>query len=194
MTARNSGDIASFVSTSMRRDSASSSVRIRTCEAVENARSGQLRQQSNPSVYSSSEKNLKDAVLLPILLRQAVAMLDGIELLLTSGATHAANLQMRALFEASVYIDWILLGDSERKAEYYYVHNLRRKRVWARRTQSGSPESQEFIAMMNKSGVPIDDKLREASKNELQEIDRILSQPKFAVDRKSTRLNSSHTV
>jgi len=35
--------------------------------------------------------------------------------------------------------------------------------------------------MMNKSGVPIDDKLREASKNELQEIDRILSQPKFAV-------------
>ena len=134
-----------------------------------------------PRCYSSSEKNLKDAVLLPILLRQAVAMLDGIELLLTSGATHAANLQMRALFEASVYIDWILLGDSERKAEYYYVHNLRRKRVWARRTQSGSPESQEFIAMMNKSGVPIDDKLREASKNELQEIDRILSQPKFAV-------------
>ena len=88
-----------------------------------------------------------------ILLRQAVAMLDGVGILLANGATHAANLQMRALFEASVYMDWILLNDSERKADYYYVHNLRRKRIWALRTQPGSPESQEFITMMNKAGV-----------------------------------------
>lgn len=106
-----------------------------------------------PRCFSSSERSLKDAVVLAILLRQAVAMLDGVGILLANGATHAANLQMRALFEASVYMDWILLNDSERKADYYYVHNLRRKRIWALRTQPGSPESQEFITMMNKAGV-----------------------------------------
>lgn len=81
-----------------------------------------------PRCFTSSKRDFKDAVVLAILLRQAVAMLDGIQILLSSGAPHAANLQLRALFEASVYIDWILLGDSERKAQYYYVHNLRRKR------------------------------------------------------------------
>ncbi len=133
-----------------------------------------------PRCYASSDRGLRDVVVLAILLRQAVAMLDGAETLLSSGAVHAAHLQMRALFEASVYIDWILLSDSERKAAYYYVHNLRRKCLWAWRTQPGSAESQEFIAMMNKSGVQMNDELRESAKQQIQDIDRVLSQPKFA--------------
>jgi hypothetical protein len=133
-----------------------------------------------PRCYSSSGKSLKDAVLLAILLRQVVAMLDGVDLLLSSGAVYAATLQLRALFEASVYIEWILGGDSERKADYYYVHNLRRKRMWASRVQPASPESQEFLEFLNKSGISIDENTRKASQKELQEIDRILSQAKFA--------------
>lgn len=133
-----------------------------------------------PRCFSSSERDLKDAVVLAILLRQVLAMLDGVEVLLSNGSTHAAQLQLRALFEASVYIDWILESDSKNKADYYYVHNLRRKRLWASRTQPGSAESQEFITMMNKSGVQIDDKLKEAAKQQIQDIDRVLSQPKFA--------------
>jgi hypothetical protein len=133
-----------------------------------------------PRGFSSSDRNLKDVVVLAILLRQALAMLDGVDILLSNGAVHVAHLQMRALFEASVYIDWILLSDSERKAAYYYVHNLRRKRLWAWRTQPGSADSLEFITMMNKSGVQINDKLREASKEQIREIDRVLSQPTFA--------------
>jgi hypothetical protein len=133
-----------------------------------------------PRCFSSSERSMKDAVVLAILLRQVVAMLDGVEILLSNAAAHAAQLQMRALFEASVYIDWILESDSEKKAAYYYVHNLRRKRLWASRTQAGSAESQEFIAMMNKSGVQISDKIRESSRQQIQEIDRVLSQPKLA--------------
>lgn len=133
-----------------------------------------------PRCFNSSEKKLKDAVVLAILLRQAVAMLDAVEILLSSGAAHAAHLQMRALFEASVYIEWILESDSENKAAYYYVHNLRRKRLWASRTQTGSAESQEFIAMMDKSDLPVSDKLREDARRQIQDIDRVLSQPKFA--------------
>ena len=133
-----------------------------------------------PRCFSSSARDLKDAVVLAILLRQVVAMLDGIEVLLSNGAVHAAQLQLRALLEASVYIEWILQSDSEKKAAYYYVHNLRRKRLWASRTQPGSAESEEFIAMMTDTGVQINDRVREVSKQQLQDIDRVLSQPKFA--------------
>lgn len=133
-----------------------------------------------PRCFSSSERALKDAVVLGILLRQVVAMLDGIAILLSNGASYCANLQMRALFEASVYIDWILAADSENKARYYYVHNLRRKRLWASRTLPGSPESQEFVAGMNKSGVVIKDELSQSAKTQIDEIDRVLSGPKFA--------------
>jgi hypothetical protein len=133
-----------------------------------------------PRCYSSSAKNLKDAVVLAILLRQVVAMLDGVDILLVNGATHVSNLPMRALFEASAYIDWVLLQDSEKKADYYYVHNLRRKRLWAARAQGDSAQSQKFLDMMATVGVPINDELRDASKQHIQEIDRILAQPQFA--------------
>jgi len=68
-----------------------------------------------PMCFSSSDRTLKDAVVLAILLRQVVAMLDAIQVLLSNGAVHAAHLQLRALFEASIYIDWILESDSRKR-------------------------------------------------------------------------------
>ena len=133
-----------------------------------------------PRCYGSSERRLTEVVVLATLLPQAVAMLDGIDVLLSSGSIHTANLQMRALFEASVYIDWILLNQSEEKAAYYYVHNLRRKRMWALRTQTGSEESKDFLEMMEKEGVKIDSEVKESARQGIKEIDRILGQPKFA--------------
>lgn len=88
---------------------------------------------------------------------------------------------MRALFEASVYIDWILVSDSERKAFYYHVHNLRRKRTWARRIQPGSPEATSFAAEMGKYGLNVTDEIRGRSLQQIQEIDQILAKPELAV-------------
>jgi hypothetical protein len=130
-----------------------------------------------PRCFGSSGRSLKDAVVIGILLRQVVAMLDSAAILLSNGAVHAAQLQLRALFEASVYIDWILEGDSERKAVYYYVHNLRRKRLWAGRVQPGSTESKEFLDMMNEAGVQITEQTKEAARKQLQDIMRVLAQP-----------------
>ena len=134
-----------------------------------------------PRCFESSDRKLKDVMLLAVLLRQVIAMIDGVDILLSNGAVHAANLQMRALFEASVYIDWILLGDSENKAVYYYVHNLRRKRHWLMRTQPGTKQSQEFAEMLNNVGMPISDEVRDSAKARIKEIDRIISQPTLAV-------------
>jgi len=133
-----------------------------------------------PRCISSSDRKLEDAVLVAALLRQVVAMLDGVEVLLSEGAVYAANLQMRALFEASLCVDWMLAGDLEKKAQYYYVHNLRRIRMWARRTQPGSPEWQEFTSTVKDFGIKIEDHIRDSAKATLQEIDRVLAQSKFA--------------
>jgi Family of unknown function (DUF5677) len=140
-----------------------------------------------PRAFSSSGKTLGDAVVIGILLRQLVAMIDAIEILLCRSAVHAAALQLRAMFEASVYIDWILAGDRENKAAYYYVHNLLRLRLWAMRVQSGTAESSSFKGIMDKAGVPVDQTLGDEGKKQVQEIDRVLSQAGFAAVRDDLR-------
>jgi len=134
-----------------------------------------------PRCFTSSERKLKDVILIGVLLRQVVAMLDGMDVLLTNGATYAAHLQMRALFEAAVYIEWILQGNSERKTDYYYVHNLRRKRYLAARTQPGLVGAEPFLTMMNEIGVPLTDAATKSSEQLIREIDEVIAQPKFAV-------------
>jgi len=132
-----------------------------------------------PRAYSSSDRKLTDVVVIGALLRQVVAMVDAIEILLCKSAIHAATLQLRALFEASIYIDWILAADGENKSAYYYVHNLLRRRLWAMRVQTGTPESMSFSEVMKKDGLPLDNTLANEGKRLVKEIDRVLLQPRF---------------
>lgn len=98
--------------------------------------------------YHFSAKGIADAVVCGVLLKQIVSMLDAIETLVSSGAVHAAHLPARAAFEASLYLEWILVSDSEKKATYYYVSNLRQERLWASRTIHGTVESASFANAM----------------------------------------------
>jgi hypothetical protein len=97
-----------------------------------------------PRVYDSSNKKLEDIVIIGVLLKQVVSMIDAVEILISKGAVGPANLQARAAFESSIYIDWILMNESEKKAKYYYVSNLRTQRLWALRLKAGTPEREVF--------------------------------------------------
>src|SRR5512146_1365209 len=55
-----------------------------------------------PRCWSSSAKSRTDVVALVVLLKQVVALLDGAHVLITAGAIGPAQLQLRAIFEASV--------------------------------------------------------------------------------------------
>jgi hypothetical protein len=134
-----------------------------------------------PRSFASSGKTLGDAIVIGVLLRQIVAMLDAIEILLCRSAVHAATLQLRALFEASVYMEWMLAGDREKKAEYYYVHNLLRLRLWAMRVQPGTAESTNFKNSLN--GLPVDETLGTAGKKQVEDLEQILSQDPYVVIR-----------
>ena len=53
-------------------------------------------------------------------------------------------------------------------------------RIWASRTQRDSSESQEFSSVVKDFGIKLDDHVRDSAKETIKEIDRVLSQPKFA--------------
>ncbi len=55
------------------------------------------------------------------------------------------------------------------------------------RVQSGTAESSSFKDIMNKAGLPVDETLGDKGKNQVQELDRVLSQTRFAVVRDEFR-------
>jgi ribosomal protein S19E (S16A) len=136
-----------------------------------------------PRAYDSSAKKLEDIIVIGILLKQVVSMIDAVELLISKGAVGPANLQARSAFEASLYIDWILKGESSNKAKYYYVSNLRNQRLWALRLKTGTKEKEAFLQGFRdiKKYVKVADwnRVEEEANEELKKIDALLSKPEW---------------
>jgi hypothetical protein len=129
--------------------------------------------------YSTSPKGITEAVVIGVLLKQVVAMLDSIEVLLRQGISYTALLPVRAAFEASVYIDWILDSDSETKARHYVVANLRGEREWARRAIPGTPENALFVSIgMDMSAGAA--KLEADAQRHMAEVNKILTRPEHS--------------
>lgn len=133
--------------------------------------------------FESSPKKMAEVVICGVLLKQIVAMADACEVLLTAGCGHAAFLPARAAFEASIYIDLILSGDSERRATRYVVANYRDERLWASRATPGTAEELAFMQVTQALGVDIHANrptLANDASAHLKEVDRILAQPSLA--------------
>ena len=129
--------------------------------------------------YDSSRKRLEDVIVIGVLLKQVVSMLDAVEVLVSHGVINPASLQVRCAFEASLYIDFILAEDAEEKAKYYYVANLRNKRLWELRYIRGSGEREAFSHVyeyleghMESDNPQISDEI----KKDIKDIDRVLKQ------------------
>jgi hypothetical protein len=135
-----------------------------------------------PRAYHSSAKGAAEAVVIGVLLKQIVAMLDAVEVLVRQGISYAGLLQARAAFEASLYVDWILSADAENRANHYLVANLRGERKWAKRAMPGTPEKKDFDARFQPLGSNLSvtsPDIETDAKNHLAEVDRLLGQPHF---------------
>ena len=87
--------------------------------------------------FFAGERKTSDIVILPVLLRQVLAFLDAVHLHLLNGAVYTATPDLRAMFEATLSIEWILKGPPHRKesqaewkerwARQYYVAELRQE-------------------------------------------------------------------
>jgi hypothetical protein len=136
-----------------------------------------------PRAYHSGPKGMTEAIVIGVLLKQVVAMVDALEVLVGAGAVHSTHLQARTADEASIYIDWILIADSERRAKAYYVSNLRNERVWALRGQGGTQEERAFTPILREIGLDMAStrpNLEDEATQHLEEVNRILSQVQFA--------------
>lgn len=136
-----------------------------------------------PACLSSSKKSLGDIVIITVLLKQLVMMLDAFQVLVAEACTEAALLQCRALFEASIYIDWILSSDTERKARYYYVANVRRERQWVRRGVPDDKEQKAFFKNLGEFGETLEktmNRLATFAPDRLKELDEFLEKEPYA--------------
>lgn len=132
--------------------------------------------------YGSSEKRAVDVVVIGVLLKQMVAMLDAIEALLRAGIVHAAFLPTRVALEASLYLDWILQSDSERRGNCFIVANLRHERMWALRATKGTDEAQRFEKAIESLGIDMHEMqpdLEQGAASHLAEVNKNLSQPEL---------------
>jgi hypothetical protein len=68
-----------------------------------------------------SEKIPENIVVLGVLLKNFVAMLDSMQILLSEGAVLGAAVQARAMWESSISIEWILKDKSLDRAKHYFV-------------------------------------------------------------------------
>ncbi|HEY5998850.1 MAG TPA: DUF5677 domain-containing protein [bacterium] len=135
-----------------------------------------------PRCFVSSGRKLPDAIAIGVLLRQIIAMLDGFEVQLSSGSLYSSSLQARSIFETSLLAEWLLSSDTEKKAHYYYVANLRRDRIWALRTVDGTPERDYFLTVMKGFGLNRNldsEEARSEGRRALDEVNDILSLPEF---------------
>lgn len=133
--------------------------------------------------FVSSDRNMPAIITCYVFLKQVVSMVDAVEVLLSQGAGHAAHLAARSAFEASLYIDYILEGDSELRANRFYVADIREQQRWARMLVSGTSEAaaldelRKSIDAGSLSGDPVHSATAAAM---LSESDRVLGQKGLA--------------
>jgi hypothetical protein len=136
--------------------------------------------------FNSSQKQMAEIIACGVLLKQVVAMVDAVQVLLSAGCGHAAFLPARSAWEASLYLDWILSGDSERRASCYLVGNYRDERFWVARVTPGTPEESAFSQISKSIGLDVlaeRPTLVSEAERHLAEVNRVLAQPSLqAID------------
>jgi hypothetical protein len=136
-----------------------------------------------PRAYASSKEQLADLVVCSVLLKQVVGMTDSVEALLTEGTALGAHLPARAAFEASVYLEWMLVSDTANKAAHYYVANVRHEKMWAQRAIKGTDQQLHFKVVQDTLGYDLNEvhpELEQAAIALKDETDQILAQKEFA--------------
>jgi len=130
---------------------------------------------------SRKKKDIESTVTIAVLLKHIVQMIDGVQVLISAGAVHAASLQARSAFEAYLSLLWILQDDSEKRAKFYYVSCARKTRDATQRLIRGTRENEQFQKIydeLKEFSRPIDwIVISDAAKDDLAKIDAFLQKP-----------------
>jgi len=128
---------------------------------------------------TSCEEGITNAIIIGVFAKHTIVMADSIQINLSQGAGLAAHIPLRALYEAFLYMSWLLDKDTDLRARHYHVWNLRQQRRWAARTVKGTPENVAFSSVEEglsiKSNKEKWNKLEKEAKRQVAELDVILA-------------------
>ena len=130
-----------------------------------------------PRVFVSSNRKISDTIIIGVLLKQIITMADGVEILISNAAVHSAFILARAAYESSIYIEWILKSDTEKKTKYYYVSSIRNELIWLLRSIEGTEENEKFKMVKDQFDLRIfkDFKnIEDEAKNRVSQINNYL--------------------
>lgn len=136
-----------------------------------------------PRAYNSGEKKLRDVIVCFVLLKQFGSMLDAVEVLARAGAVHAAFVPARVAFESSLYLEWVLASDGEKKAAHYFVADVRSDRTFAGKVAKDNEASSKFFEEMGQIGSDVAAKyptMEEDARKQIAAADKLLARAEFA--------------
>lgn len=131
-----------------------------------------------PRCLNSSDKRLVDFIILTSFLKQIVASVDAHTILIKEAALSASIVHLRTAIEAYFYLMWILDSNPEKKAQYYYVWDLRKELSWCKKVIPGTPEYEAF-EKVNADKIDITGRSEEAQKR-AREIQQYLESGKYS--------------
>jgi len=129
-----------------------------------------------------TKNSVPDWVVVGTLFRQVVATLDAFALCLENGAVDAAHVHARGLFEARLFLEWVLTKGKERWGRQLYVATLREKLSWANRIVLGTSENAGYVeAWMESYGKapPSSPAIEAQAKKSVAEINALLDSPPY---------------
>jgi hypothetical protein len=137
-----------------------------------------------PRARDSSGNTIQDDVVIGALYKHIITMVDSIEIHLSNGTILPGWLQARSAFEASIYINWVLMDESGKRAKYYYVADLHKRKLWALRHIKDTEENKKLKEMVATSELEkhLDfqtPELEEAAKDVLADIEMKLNSTYF---------------
>jgi len=131
-----------------------------------------------PKALENSPKDIKALCIIGVQFRQILAHLDGIAVLIASGNSFSAALQLRSSLEIALAMEWILKSDSEAKANHFFVANLRRRRQWQSVAIPGTSEAARRADDVKH--LTFSPTCLEEIRKEIAAIDNILADRKFS--------------
>jgi hypothetical protein len=131
-----------------------------------------------PKAIERSPRDVKAVCIIFVQLRQVLAHLDGIAVLVTAGNCFSAGLQIRSLLEIAHTMEWLFKSDTEAKVHYLYVANLRKRRRWQSIAISGTPEATLHADAASRLAISSED--LNSLKDEIRRIDILLASPEFS--------------
>lgn len=127
-----------------------------------------------PRAIGVETKSIGVTVAIGVFLKQVVAMADAVEVLLAEGSVFACHLPARGAFEASLYLDYVLERDADRRARRFYVADIRDQLAWARKGIPGTLEAAAHVSLQQQFGAaaasPETQRVAEAAHAEMLKI------------------------